>query len=580
MKLLKIIGSLYIAIFLIGALALILILSTTLESLYGTPFVQRFFYGTGWFDVLLSLIFINIFCSTFTRWPFKKYHTGFIITHIGILLLLFGSLLTRLSGVEGQMALLEGETQDNILQNTHRLVIHRHNSEGGWTREIDLENSSQSGQSIRLQDTPMELKIDELWKDAVEATEIVEGPGNAAPNPAIRLTLSSDRAGVRESIWLSTHNPSDPNSAQIAMGPAMISLKTQKPTAKLSSTRVRVIQQKTGKEFAFNLDPLPKEPLAVNDSGLTITHIRYFPDARVKNKTLVSISDKPNNPAVEFTVSDASGVSEQHTKFSLFPDFQSLHGRTPQNHFDLELRLDTPESSETEPKGPRAALTFYDIHGKWSYASKSSSGETSNEIETGKNYTAGWMDFSFRVENLMERAAVEQKVRHARSNEKGDIAVRVSLLENGKPLTTHWVMPGKPFRFGANEGPIAAIVEAKHSTLPFALKLDDFRKIDYPGTSNASAYESDVTLTDPKDGITIKKKISMNKPLDYKGYRVFQSSYIPDPMGDTSIFTVAKNPGIRFIYSGAVIMFLGVITIFYIKPFSSFSQLNSKGGQK
>ena len=47
MKLIRILGSLSFAVFLIAALLVLLILSTTLESKYGIPFAQRVFYQDG-----------------------------------------------------------------------------------------------------------------------------------------------------------------------------------------------------------------------------------------------------------------------------------------------------------------------------------------------------------------------------------------------------------------------------------------------------------------------------------------------------------------------------------------------------
>jgi cytochrome c biogenesis protein ResB len=88
------------------------------------------------------------------------------------------------------------------------------------------------------------------------------------------------------------------------------------------------------------------------------------------------------------------------------------------------------------------------------------------------------------------------------------------------------------------------------------------------GTTNPSSFESDVILYDEKEGVTIERTIKMNKPLDYKGYRVFQASYIQDEeVGEASVFSIAKNPGIYLIYGGAIIILMGVITLFYLHPF-------------
>ena len=469
---LKLLGSLWFAVFLIASLAVILVVSTLLESAYGTPFVQRFFYRAGWFDAFLALLGVNIFCSALSRWPYKKQHTGFVVTHIGILILLAGSFLTRLSAVEGQMALTEGEAKSSIL--------------------LPSEN-----------------------KDTEENPAISEGSDADPVNPAIQFTLGSELVGFHDTLWLMGSDP-------VTIGPATIELRQKKEEAAAEAgvPVIHIVQKNTGKEFSIDVpDSIGKE-IPLGDTGLKLTKLQYFPDARVsEEKKLISVSDNPGNPAAEFDVRDAKGQKEFHTKFALFPDFESLHGKSPQNLFGLSVELTVPSAAQT----PRTALlVFYrEPNGKWSYESASKKGKQAGDLEAGKTYATGWMDFSFRAERLLNHALVNT------------------------PKTN--TMP-----------------------VPFRLALRDFRKVDYPGTTNAASYESDVTLEDPREGLSLQKTIKMNHPLDYKGWRIFQSSFSQDPeLGESSVFTVAKNPGIVLIYSGSIVMFLGVVLVFYVKPFSS-----------
>src|SRR3989338_6209099 len=124
MPMIQILGSLYFAVSLIAGLALTLIASTLLESFYGTPFVQRHFYQTAWFNIFLSLLAVNILFSAISRFPYKKRHTGFVMTHAGILLLLAGSLMSSLMGVDGQMMLFEGEKKNGVVLNIYELIVH------------------------------------------------------------------------------------------------------------------------------------------------------------------------------------------------------------------------------------------------------------------------------------------------------------------------------------------------------------------------------------------------------------------------------------------------------------------------
>ena len=79
--------------------------------------------------------------------------------------------------------------------------------------------------------------------------------------------------------------------------------------------------------------------------------------------------------------------------------------------------------------------------------------------------------------------------------------------------------------------------------MPFALRLDDFRRELHPGMSMAKAFESDVTKF--QDGAEQSVRISMNKPLRRDGYTVFQSGFREPTRPGTpwySTFSVVRNP--------------------------------------
>jgi cytochrome c-type biogenesis protein CcsB len=107
------------------------------------------------------------------------------------------------------------------------------------------------------------------------------------------------------------------------------------------------------------------------------------------------------------------------------------------------------------------------------------------------------------------------------------------------------------------EGNSSSAVEGnKFITLPFALRLDDFKVERYPGSESPSGFRSNVTIIDGN-----KEKpfsIYMNHVLIYRGYRFFQSSYDSDEKG--TILAVSHDPaGVAVTYTGYVILFLFII---------------------
>ncbi|MCA9270725.1 MAG: hypothetical protein KDA41_19725, partial [Planctomycetales bacterium] len=100
-------GSLSLAVFVIAGLALTLAMGTFVEAAHGTPAAQFGVYQTWWFNCLLALLAINIFFAAAIRYPWKRHQTGFVITHIGILVLLLGTGLSRKYGIDAQIMVWE-----------------------------------------------------------------------------------------------------------------------------------------------------------------------------------------------------------------------------------------------------------------------------------------------------------------------------------------------------------------------------------------------------------------------------------------------------------------------------------------
>ncbi len=94
--------------------------------------------------------------------------------------------------------------------------------------------------------------------------------------------------------------------------------------------------------------------------------------------------------------------------------------------------------------------------------------------------------------------------------------------------------------------------------VPFEVELEDFRLERYAGSRDPSSFESDVVIHDAEKGITQKHNIFMNNVVDYRGYRLFQSSYDPDERG--TILSVNHDlVGTIVSYIGYLLMALGFI---------------------
>lgn len=119
------IGSVSFTIPLIGALAGFVIAGTFLESSTDShEFASHLTYSNPLFFLLLIAAFANILISALRRWPFRYKHIPFLITHLGLLMVLGGVMVKKAWGTQGSLLLLEGaQTDQLLLRNTMAVVL-------------------------------------------------------------------------------------------------------------------------------------------------------------------------------------------------------------------------------------------------------------------------------------------------------------------------------------------------------------------------------------------------------------------------------------------------------------------------
>ena len=566
----KALGSLTFAVALISGLAVILIVSTTLESLRGTTAAQRVFYQAPWFDVFLGFLGLNILCSMLNRWPYKKKHTGFVTTHIGILILLAGSLITRFLGAEGQVLLYEGDKSDRMFLNTYEITVH---ADKGAVSASPLPFRLRPGRTVSDLPGGFRITAERLMDHAVEKEEVNEGAAGAPANPAVRLTITSGLAGAAETFWLVKDHPFDPDAADAILGPARIELLDAAPptpeAAPAAGRGPKLVFRKEGAALGeIDLSRDAPQEIALGDGSFKVRNLVYYPHARVNAENrLENVSQSPVNPAVEFDLVTPDGGSVHLVQFALFPEFESMHGKKDTK--GVEVVFTSPEAT-SRSVSPR--LVFYPGE-PWSYQFISAKGlppEAPKAIREGETYPAGWMDFRVKVERLLARAKVTRRFEEG-PEKKGRTAVLLALRDaGGNTLDEQWTFGETATALKAAGREVTVGLRQATAPLPFMISLEDFRKVNYPGTSRAASFESDVTLHDKAEHFEIRKTIKMNEPLDHRGWRVFQSSFIQDSgQGEASVFTAAKNPGIPLIYGGSIVIFIGIFLVFFIQPLSS-----------
>ncbi len=595
MKLIRQLGSVHFAVIICLALMGLLITSTTLESRYGTALVQKSVYQTRWFDFLLALLWINIFCATVLRLPFQKKHAAFVVTHIGILGLLLGSLITRTYGQEGQLTLREQQSANVLMlggaqirvsspgmedqwvpvrEGTHAVLAPRHRIDPNF---CPLENKK----SKNAQKNPtVDFKVTNILDHAARDYEVKPGDSQADVNLAVKVAVSSAQAKMQESIWLVEHDPFNPEGFYKSLGPLDLMLLPQAPpeeVAEETQLRFKFDEKSDWFEFPLTEENIVAAPLG--NSGWVIRNLVYLSHARVAKEGVVNLVDSGEpNPAVKFDLVSPEGKSQPVLKFALFPHFEMLHQDSQVEQLAVQIEF-TAQNANVDDVSLNSYLAFWrDETGALHYQSRIKGADSKRgKVNINESISAGWMDAVFKIEAIYDRAVVETKIIPSPDPGKGATAVEIAALDQGT-LKRAWIIEGKDTDLAIGTGDWRLALVPIMSKLPFTLTLKDFQKVDYPGTQQAASYESKVVLEDPAEKLVMEKTISMNQPLSYRGYKIFQSSFFQDPHeGEGSIFTVAKNPGIGLIYNSSTLIFLGAFFQFYGKKLSASAKKTPSG---
>lgn len=123
-KWIKFLSSLKLAVVVLLLISLIIAVGTVIESRYDEYVAKKWVYKTWWMYTVMSVLVINLTAVMVDRWPWKKHHTAFVLAHIGIIILLLGSLLTMQFGVDGVMQFRIGQKNRLVMTTDQEINVY------------------------------------------------------------------------------------------------------------------------------------------------------------------------------------------------------------------------------------------------------------------------------------------------------------------------------------------------------------------------------------------------------------------------------------------------------------------------
>jgi len=571
-------ASLKLAVVLLAVLIVAAIAGTIYESSFDAKVARAYVYGAPWFNLWLVLLGANLACSALSRWPWRKHHLAFLITHLGIITLLIGSLIGRIWGVEGTITLFKGDPPTNrLLVNERQLRVH----------DVDGIVKGYPAEFLHHPPTPQHPRdLGQLASgahlqivDYAPAIEAKLNPKQVSEDgaPALHFTIATAMMNQHLDGWLLAD---DPQHGNFSMGLANIELKrgtapavaagvppaaqptrlppqneevdleesvfafSKAPDEQIGHVRkggstgakIRLIAPENGnkgqviistgdKQATFDVAENLGRDVPIENTPFSLTIENYWPDFRIENGKPSSLSDQPNNPAVLVTI---RGKGVPVTSAETNP-----HGS------GKELATTGPASAGAMPApgedAPNHLTLFIADDGVINYELDSrKNGKSSGKIALNKPLTTGWADWQLVVDKTMPSAQPQMDFTPAKSDQPSAVSsaaadlpdgVRLRVQQNGEtferwaPAGWQITIPIRPRMDPASQNSRSPTMVAygwKVIGLPIGIELLDFEVKRNEGSDSPAGFKSTLRVI-TADGESATGKCWMNNPFSFPG---------------------------------------------------------------
>jgi len=520
-----------------------------------------------WFTFLLVMLCVNLGCCTIKRWRNTVLQIGFLITHVSIILTMIGCVIDIQFGVKGGVNVYEGDSVDYYLRRADYkkvlldfevhcddFIIEKHPPKYkmiSYVKDKDRQKTItvKKGNTIKIPGSNYAVTFKEYYPDAAYQQEPIN-ISNEPKNPAVYVQLLGSDDIIAEG-WLLARSRSSYNDPDRNLKVEYLWADSDDDFEKLIKTVEEGVSPKL--EIIIEEKHVHKSiPIEIG-KNISIDGTDYKIEIKefaldYTNKTKSLNDQLPNNPAVLVEINGPQGIDSRWS-FSEYPDYWDKAHQT--KYKDVKLACVVPNNFSLASNKLRIVQSK---SGKQAfvYIKEKSIGNTI-DWKIGEKYKVDETEYQLKIEKYFPSYSVKKEVvrrsddheghNHAPGEHVGTPAVLVE-IDGPRGKVSVWILAQNQPRW-------------------------------YPDSNFALLYErSGMAVSDYKsilrvveNGKTVKTKtIEVNDPLKYKGYVFYQSSYDPEGERYTGL-QVTKNPGLVIVYSGFILLCVGVVFIFYVKPF-------------
>ncbi len=566
----RFLASLRLAVFLLVVLSAVLAATTVFESGYGSEFVLWYVYRSTWFIGLETLLAVNILAATVIRFPWGWRRLGFVVTHAGLLILMAGAMQTYIMGIEGNLVIGEGRTDDrmNATMDSQFAVFL-----GGETADEAAKFNFQPGpvawKEGRTHDfggskKDVGLKVLKFYRHARFSGSW--GQDEKDPQTSVvQVSLLSPGGQVVGADWLVAKRDTDQRDygplqlhfARTSVASIREDFLSPPPYDAMGEKGVLSVHF-NGKMERISVDENLGKTVAVGEGGLRVELSSFLPELPEEQRSV------PGPLLVLHVFLPDEDEPIQHAVFAVAPFLDmDRSGRLPVE-FWYHHRAAVPsaarsvellQTSDGALYARAATGTGYHPHGRVSAGDRVVSA-TGYQVEVIEHLPLARFKIDFekiepkwKEKNLPDAAALVEVTVDGESQE-------VWLQRNTPELNY------QPLRLGDKNAGI--LFGYRKRPLGFDMKLLDFERKRNPGGEGDASYSSKVQLIDEDENVDMEYTISMNRPLTYGKYTFYQHSFGGNE-DDISTLNIAYDPGLFLKSSGSLLMCVGIFIMYYIR---------------
>lgn len=561
-KIYHFLGSLPFALLLIGITAFFAIWGTYLESVTDSHRHAAYLtYGHPLFHTLLVLFFVNILFAALRRWPFKKKHIPFLLTHLGLLMVIAGTMVKSWYGIQGSLRLFEGESSQHLLiPDSHGLFIE---TPSGVTNVVSLE-------SLKKMNAPRLSLVEYSPDSKLRYASWIKGDQVSVlgVKPFLLANVPPYKRGANVQVFAEESQPWQIfgiRTEQIAEAAQQI----------YKQDLEAVISERDSGKIIYTG---PIEPMLEGNAPLTaLLHFGFTPEKGFEHPTWLFYGQKH---VLGIALDGPEALLNQYVHAAPIPltvdlvrkpaiaIIEDQQGKIFLFAFDPHGRVHAQTFSPTDLD----AIVVYD-RGFGGYALPAeipygSAPYGRQEVEKElQNPSLKHQNRSFTIETSLI-PLWETKTPGSKWEEHRPKAI-VQVKHQGKSqyLSLGYDPTARGLKWPVLGGDFVMRLQPATTLIPYAVRLHQARQISYNNSLQPYSYECDVTITDTRTGVKQPTTLSMNQVHETSdGYRFYMANISPIDSGKMKEIQIIVNyDPVRYwlTYAGCAILVMGIVGLFW-----------------